>query len=129
MLLQRLFILLALLCCLNACTQDEGVGGRALITGKVLVHDYNSSGILKGQYYAPDEDVFIVYGDNPVYNDDMKTHYDGTYRFEYLHKGHYTIYAYSECDTCASGLLPVFIETDITESNQVVELPDLIIRK
>ncbi len=121
-----LFLLLGLL---GACSQDEGIGGKALITGKVFVQDYNSSGFLRAEFYAPDEDVFIVYGDNPVYNDAMKTHYDGTYRFEYLHKGHYTIYAYSDCDTCASKVRPVLIETDITENNQVIILPDLALRK
>lgn len=114
---------------ITACSPEEGEGGRALITGKVFVQDYNSSGILKGEFYAPEESVYLVYGDNAVYDDVMKTHYDGTYRFEYLHKGHYTIFAYSDCDTCASTVRPIIIEADIVESDQVLVLPDLVLRK
>ena len=112
-----------------ACSKDEGKGGRALITGKLYVRDYNSSGILKGEFYGPDEDVFIIYGDEPTYGDVVKTHYDGTFRFEYLRKGNYTVFAYSDCDTCASETQPIMLETEITSSKQVVELPDLVVRR
>jgi hypothetical protein len=114
---------------LNACSTDEGEGGMALITGKIFVQDYNSSGILKGEYYAPDEDVYIIYGDDPVYGDVMKTHFDGTYRFDYLRKGNYTIFAYSDCDTCMSGVRPVLLSAEITTGDQVLELPDIVLRK
>lgn len=112
-----------------SCSRGEGKGGRALIVGKVFVRDYNSSGILKGQFYGPDEDVFIIYGDGTFYGDEVKTSYDGTYRFEYLRKGHYRVFAYSDCDTCASGTEPIMLDVDIMESEQVVELPDLVVRR
>ncbi len=120
-----LFLLLATV----SCSKDEGKGGRALITGKLYVKNYNSSGIFKDEYYGPDEDVYIIYGNEPMYGDVIKTNYDGTYRFEYLRKGHYTVFAYSDCDTCASGTMPIMLETDITSSKQVVELPDLVVQR
>ncbi len=44
---------------------------------------------------AAKEDVYIMYGDEPIYGDKMETGYDGFYRFRYLTKGMYKIYAYS----------------------------------
>ncbi|MBK9456483.1 MAG: hypothetical protein IPO24_13285 [Bacteroidetes bacterium] len=52
------------------------------------------------EYYSPDEKVFIVYGDNTAFDDEVSTAYDGTYKFEYLRKGLYTIYVYSDCILC-----------------------------
>lgn len=80
-----------------SCEKEEGTGGNNSITGKVYVRDYNANfTILEEQYTAKDEDVFIVYGDDEVYGDKTSTHLDGTYRFDYLREGKYTIYAYSE---------------------------------
>jgi len=64
-----------------SCRKGEGIGGKATITGKVYVDYYNQSGssVLKS-FYARDEDVFIVYGDNTFYDDKFATHYDGSYR-------------------------------------------------
>jgi len=41
---------------------DEGEGGKATIQGKVFVEDYNSLGEIVLAAYAPDWEVFIVYG-------------------------------------------------------------------
>lgn len=44
---------------------------------------------------AAKEDVYIVYGNEPIYGDKMETGYDGYYRFKYLNKGTYKIFAYN----------------------------------
>lgn len=122
------FLILAMLSLLMlACSKDPGEGGNSTITGKVFVRDFDSEGNLRGEYYAPKEDVFIIYGDENFYGDFQDTHYDGSFKFEYLYKGKYKIYAYSKCRTCPSGVEPIFLETEITESDQTITLPDLVI--
>lgn len=123
-----LLSLFSLLFCFS-CTKDEGQGGRATIQGKLYVLDYNLEGELKDEFYAPDEDVFIVYGDDAFYGDNVKTHYDGTYQFNFLQKGSYQIYAYSRCDSCASGTEPKFINVEIDDSNDLIILEDLVVDK
>ena len=78
------FLLLGFVVILVAgCKKEEGEGGTSSISGKVFAIDYNSDfSLIKTRYYIPDEDVFIVYGENTVYNDKMATHYDGSFRLE-----------------------------------------------
>jgi len=45
-------------------------------------------------------DVFIVYGDDTFYGDDVETDDNGHYRFKYMNPGKYTLFAYS---TLSSG--------------------------
>lgn len=111
-----------------SCDSKPGEGGTAVLRGKVLARDYLGSQFIR-EYYAPEERVYIIYGDDGFYNDDVRTSYDGSYEFPYLKKGRYTVFAYSDCDTCAAGVTPVFIHAEITRSGAVVDLPDLIIRK
>ena len=61
------------------------------------------------EYDVPDYDVYIIYGeDDNVYDDDMKTNYDGTFQFKNLRKGTYRLYAYTLDNTELSGVSPVF---------------------
>jgi len=91
--------------------------------------DYNNAGQLQGQYYAQEERVYIIYGDADFYGNDTRTSYDGTYEFDYLRKGSYTIFAYSNCDTCASGSIATMMTAEITKNHSTVTLPDLILKK
>lgn len=82
---------------LTSCINDEGPGGKSTIEGKVfkVYHLNDAFGFETDTFPAAKEDVFIVYGDEPVYGDKMETGYDGTFQFKYLTPGTYTIYAYS----------------------------------
>ncbi len=111
------------------CEQVPGEGGTSTLTGKVWARDLNNSGQLIAEYYAPEERVYIIYGEDSFYHDDVRTDYQGRYAFRYLKKGRYTVFAYSRCDTCAAGTQAVFLHADITRNGSVVELPDLIIYK
>jgi len=130
------FAVLALLVLISlaviSCEKQEGQGGSSSITGKVLVRQYNANfTTLTGQYYATDEDVFIIYGDDPVYGDKTTTNYDGTYRFEYLREGKYTIFAYSE-DSAGYPTqheIPVIKEIEITKRNQEIDAGTIVILK
>ncbi len=115
-----------------SCEKQEGTGGTSAITGKVVVRQYNANfTALIEEYYAPDEDVFIVYGDDPVYGDKTSTNFDGTYRFEYLRKGKYTIYAYSEdsANYPTQQEIPVMRQVEITKNNEEVTVNTIIILK
>ena len=82
---------------LLSCTKEEGEGGNSTISGKVYVYNYNVELTnLRWEDYAPDIDVFIIYGNDTVYSDNFKTNYDGSYRFRYLQQGTYTVFAYSK---------------------------------
>lgn len=111
----------------SGCSTLPGDGGTSTITGKIYVERYNASGTLYQEYYGGDEKVYIIYGDNTAYDDEVRTAYDGTYKFEYLRKGKYTIYAYSDCLTCNGSTEAKIVEVEITENNSVVEIDDIII--
>lgn len=109
------------------CRKEAGEGGNSSITGKVKTMEYSNSGWLVGEYYTPEARVYIMYGNNTIYDDDMRTHFDGSYQFDFLYPGSYTVYAYSQCDTCTSGTEVVMETVEITDKNQVVEVSDLIV--
>ncbi|MDC0313570.1 hypothetical protein OAL26_00430 [Flavobacteriales bacterium] len=120
-------ILLLLVLSTTSCRKGEGKGGKATITGKVYVDYYNQSGSsVDNSYYARDEDVFIVYGNNTFYDDKIATHYDGSYQFDYLMPGNYTVYTYSkDVDGGADNpKILVLKEVTISDKNEIVELDD-----
>ena len=114
----------------TACEKEEGVGGTSTITGKVMVREYNGNfTYMIGEYYAGDQDVYLIYGNDSVYSDKFTTSYDGTYRFEYLREGTYRVFAYS-LDSAAYPLdkvTEVMKEVTITGKDQVVVVEDIIV--
>ncbi|MBS1658753.1 MAG: hypothetical protein K1X63_16875 [Chitinophagales bacterium] len=114
---------------MSACENGPGEGGTSTIKGKIFIQNYNGSGNLVSEYYAPEERVYIIYGDADFYGNDTRTSYDGTYEFQYLRKGSYTVFAYSDCDTCASGTEAIKAMTEITDNHSTVELPDIILKR
>lgn len=111
-----------------SCNKEVGEGGTSSITGKVWVVNTNNSGAVVGEYYGMDYDVFIIYGENnSTYSDKFSTSYDGSYAFHYLTPGKYTLFAYSKCDTCASGQDVIKKTVEITEKKQEITVEDLII--
>ena len=114
---------------LISCEKPAGEGGLGSITGKVFLREYNSSGVFKSEYFAPDEKVYIVYGDHPIYDDETRTHHDGTYKFDYLNKGDYTIFVYSECDTCSLPIIAIEEKVTIDQRGDQVSVPLITITK
>ena len=115
-----------------SCSKVEGKGGSATVKGVVMEQLYNSIGnpISGGKYKAADEDVFLIYGDDDAfYDDDLKTSYDGSYVFNYLQEGNYTLFIYEDCNTCPSGKKEILIPFEITERNQVIDLDTIVIKK
>jgi len=124
-------ILLISLLLSAGCYKEEGIGGTCAISGKVYAYDYNAEMTsLRAQYYAPDEDVYIIYGDDSVFSDRTRTSYEGSYRFEYLRPGTYTLYAYSK--NVVTRLPPDYAvkqTVQILSDGQSVLVPDIIINK
>lgn len=124
---------------LASCKKEAGEGGTSTITGKVIVYDFDPGFVsIPDTFPAKDEDVYIIYGaDHATYDDDYKTSYDGTYEFKYLQKGSYKLFAYSKDSTGAyngtvNGSLPkvpAFVTVEITDKNQTIVAPDIIILK
>ena len=115
---------------ISSCAKPEGEGGTSTIQGKVYAYDYNGSGVLQEEFYAADENVYIIYGDEDNYYDDRyETSFDGSYRFQYLRPGTYTVFVYSDCVSCPSGIEAISQTVEITGNNEDIILDDLEIRK
>ncbi|MCY7409801.1 MAG: hypothetical protein LH473_05975 [Chitinophagales bacterium] len=125
----RILFLIVIVLALSSCKKDAGEGGTSSIKGKIYIKDFNSAGQLQAEYYATEERVYIIYGDADFYGNDTRTSFDGTYQFNYLRKGSYTIFAYQKCDTCASGVEPVKVLADINDNHSTIDLADLILNK
>ena len=74
-----------------SCEKPPGEGGSASVMGRIWIKDYPTL----QEYAGYDEYVYIVYGDEVSYGDRVRTTYDGRFKFSYLRKGKYKIYAYS----------------------------------
>lgn len=118
---------------LTGCKKEEGVGGKAEIRGRVYTVEYdeNTGQPNSYEYFTPDYKVYIVYGDNDYFDDDVDTDPDGTFVFSWLRKGTYTIFTYSECpqNECPSGLEAVKRTVEIGDNKEVVDVGTLNIEK
>ena len=128
--------ILSLLFLVAACDKPSGEGGTSTIEGKILALEgfynvFTQSFDTTALYYSENEDVYIIYGSDSssIYNDSFETSWDGTYRFDYLRKGNYVLYTYSDCDSCPSGKEPIFWEVTIDKNNQLYQISDQVIRK
>ncbi len=83
-----------------ACKKIEGEGGRSSISGNVVIKEklyMNGVCVDTVTYAGAGEDIYIVYGtEDEVYDDKMECSYDGSFKFDYLNAGEYTIFGYSE---------------------------------
>jgi hypothetical protein len=116
----------------NACKKEAGEGGNSRLAGKIILREYTAFPILYTETVATDEDVFIIYGDDDNSIDDRtRSSYDGSYKFEFLNKGKYRIFAYTQ-DTILTTFgqqKAVVMEAEITKNNSTVEIPTITIIK
>jgi hypothetical protein len=135
----RALFILFLSIFLLGCKKDPGEGGLASITGKLLIREYNGNcSDLQYEYYAVDEPVYIIAGDEPSYFERVRTGPDGTFWFQYLRKGKYTVYALTEDCRFNSesgdvemieGNTPEAVEVmvEITERKEELVMNDIIV--
>lgn len=111
---------------LSACNNGPGEGGRGTVQGyvKLIQHQDDDFQLAVDTIAASKTDVFIVYGDDEYFGDDLETGSDGFYRFEYLTSGTYTVYAYS---TLASGDKEAVCQTVTLKGGSVVNVPTIYI--
>ena len=120
---------------LFACKKEAGEGGTSVIEGRVMNYSISFNGTSSDTiiFPKPKEDVYIIYSDDEdeVWNDDFETHWDGTYRFEYLRKGAYTIFIYE--DSTIVGTInydyPIFKHVSITNNNSTNTVSDFVIQQ
>lgn len=113
---------------LFACKKDPGEGGKSSIGGKVFVIEYsnNTSQATGDEYYVAEQRVYIRYGDEEFHSDDVRTGPDGFFQFDWLRKGEYTVFVYSECPTCPNETEAIEVTMDIG-NNEEVSLNDIVI--
>ncbi|MCF8202537.1 MAG: hypothetical protein K9J18_05585 [Crocinitomicaceae bacterium] len=84
----------------TGCKKYEGQGGRSQITGKLTINEkLYINGVLAQivSYAGATEDVYIVYGtQDSIFDDKIECNYDGTFSFNYLFPGTYTVFAYNK---------------------------------
>ena len=117
---------------LGSCQKIEGPGGAATIQGKLIVKEYDSAGNLIKTYDGADMDVYIIYGNDPsetYFHDDIKTSYDGTFKFRFLEPGNYRIFFYEDATFAELIANPngpntkaIITEVTINEKKEVVDM-------
>lgn len=112
-----------------SCSKEPGTGGQATITGKVYAYDYNAYGDLVDSGYLGAENVYIAYGNHTNVDDNVKTSYNGEFKFEWLQKGDYTLWVYSKCDSCPFGDSFVTQKLTINKRKDDIVMPDFVVRK
>lgn len=112
----------------TSCIKDEGEGGTAAIEGRVfkVVHSNDNFTLKADTFPGSKENVYIVYGNDEIYGDKMEAGYDGLFRFRYLTKGRYYIYAYS---TLPSGLKRAVMDTVDVASGKTGRTKDIYIHE
>lgn len=109
--------------------------GFAKISGKIMLINYKNGSSypnleIKDVTPAQEQDVYITYNNADVYTDRVRTQPDGTFEFDHLLKGNYTIFVYSEdVITGKTSMVVKEAKVEITESDQSEVLEDIYIEK
>ena len=121
-----LMTLLALALILPSCNKGPGEGGTGTLQGyvKLVHHPDDDYTLTPDTMAAAKTDVFIIYGNEVYFGNDVETGADGMYQFEYLRPGDYTVFAYS---TLPSGEKVAVYESVNLQHGAVVNVPTLYI--
>lgn len=123
-------LLFLVLLIISSCSKKEGYGGKSTIYGKVLERKYDDFGQFESEYYVAEQRVYIVFGDEDFYGDEIRTDYNGEFKFSYLYEGSYTVYVYSECsplNPCDSGTEAILFTVEVLKNGDTVVTDDLLI--
>lgn len=104
------FILIAILPLFLLSCVGEGEGGTSAVDGYVytVLHLDREYSLDTDTFPAAEARVYIKYGGEEPYSDDMRAGADGYFKFKYLTKGEYTVFAYSEYQ---NGRMEAVMET------------------
>ena len=122
----KLLMIFAMLSLLFSCNKGPGEGGTGMVQGfvKLVHHPDDDYTLTPDTMVAAKTDVFINYGDEAFYGDDVETDANGMYQFEYLRPGDYTVFAYS---TLPSGEKVAVREMVSLSRGAVAQVPTLYI--
>lgn len=116
----------------TSCKKYAGPGGKATISGIIRGNKYDGANNLLASYPKAKYDVYIIYDnegeETNIPNDDVETSYDGSFSFNFLQKGNYRIFTYSECPSCASGDTVIIHSVEITAKDETIDLGTINIR-
>ena len=109
-----------------SCNKGPGEGGTGTVRGyvKLVHHPDDDYTLTPDTMIAAKTDVFIIYGDEAYFGNDVETDANGMYQFEYLLPGNYTVFAYS---TLPSGEKVAVSETVNLQRGAVAQVPTLYI--
>ncbi|MBK7966491.1 MAG: hypothetical protein IPK10_15240 [Bacteroidetes bacterium] len=123
--MKQLLLNLSIILIFTACKKEAGEGGNSVIQGKILERRYTAFPTIYSDNAAIEKDVYIIYGDgNTTFDDRTKTSFDGSYKFEFLRKGKYKIFVYSE-DTVLTNFgkdIPIFLDAEIKKNRSEVNV-------
>ena len=121
-----ILLLFAVVMSFPSCNKGPGEGGTGTVQGfvKLVHHSDDDFTLTPDTMVAAKTDVFIVYGDEAYFGNDVETGSDGMYQFEYLLPGNYTVYAYS---ILPSGEKVAVGETVNLTRGMVAQMPTLYI--
>ena len=123
----KAFFLILTIIILPSCSKEEGFGGKASIKGKLITQAYNKDqSVLQSTFPATDEEVFIVFGDSQNIGESVNTSFDGSFSFNYLTPGDYTLFYYSEKTLQGEpGEEAVKHQVTIKKSDKTIDLGEL----
>ncbi len=128
--MKKIIVVMVLGLSIISCKKKPGEGGFASIEGRLYVKNFdNFFTYVVTEHYLPGENIYIVYGDGNEVGNSVKTSYDGSFKFNYLRKGKYKIYAIGKDTVLATRDNPKIIlkEINITKKKEKIVLDDFII--
>lgn len=88
--------------------------GQATLSGKVSQVNYTNDFVfIVDTIPGQDIEVYLVYEDDPQYCERIRTMPDGSFSFDGLIKGRWTVYVFSKDTGGGTALVPVISEVDI----------------
>jgi hypothetical protein len=116
--MKQLFVsILGLLVLAFACKKEPGPGGKATITGTVITRYFDPYfKDFQFDHNSTETSVYLIYGNQTYYGNDVTTNYNGIFAFKYLQPGTYTIYIYSEDSTKTNPANELVIKKEVTVS-------------
>lgn len=124
--LKFLSLIFALVLVLSACSKEPGFGGLSTVSGKVYAKDYkaNDPTVIEAEGYTANMKIVLSVDGSGKVLKETRTDLNGSFKFEELRKGSYSIWTFSDCDLCTNNDSLVVQTFEITKRKEDVLLPD-----
>jgi len=70
---------------------------------------------------AQEREVYLIYGDHKTFDQRYRTNYDGRFEFDFLIKGNYTMFVYSEDIYGAPEMHTMLYKFTVDDQNQILD--------